>query len=270
MGTMAGTANAQISSMRDANRDMSTTVANLESTVMSQTVMISSRMSTNEAQQSTALRTGIAAIDAAAQERAASVDRTVESMQSNAQRTTAAVNSQMAALQASLSRSVTSSVVAASAAATAWNTTLVRAMNNKMDSRAHHWLGGCSGHRNGGWNWVCLDRIESENSMPYFQKQNNDRFIARVAGLYRVVHFTINNSCNWAHSGLFVQGRWVQMTHIHVTYSWWKDTYNDAVFRAAANHYFGVRTHAACGHTGVYAYSSHGRIEAHYQGHWTA
>ena len=115
----------------------------------------------------------------------------------------------------------------------------------------------------------CLDRIESDTSSPYFRKQNNDRFVTTRAGLFRLNFFTINNSCGWAHSGAFVQGRWVTMTHLHTWQSWWKDVYNDVEFRAQNGHYFGIRTHAACGHTSSYHYSSHGRIEAEYIGTWT-
>ena len=270
MGDVAADTNSRLTAMMEANGVMSTRVSRLEAAISIQDSQIVVTMSTNEAAQATALRTGIVNIETGAQARSAEIADTVSTMQADASSATVAVGSQMASLQALLSRSVSSSVAEATSTARAWNASLIRAMTSKMDSRTHHWLGGCSGHRNGGWNWVCLDRIESENSMPFFQKQNNDRFIARMAGLYRVVHFTINNSCNNAHSGLYVQGRWVQMTHIHVTYSWWKDTYNDAVFRAAVGHYFGVRTHSACGHTGSHAYGSHGRIEAHYHGKWTA
>ena len=43
----------------------------------------------------------------------------------------------------------------------------------------------------------CLDRIESDTSAPYFRKQNNDRFIASMPGLFRINFFTINNACGW-------------------------------------------------------------------------
>ena len=33
------------------------------------------------------------------------------------------------------------------------NNTLIRALAAKRDTMRHHWTGGCSGHRNGGWNW---------------------------------------------------------------------------------------------------------------------
>ena len=54
-------------------------------------------------------------------------------------------------------------------------------------------MGGCSGRRNGGWNWYCRDRITLNTMMPKFQFDgaNNWGFRARGAWFFRVTFFTM-------------------------------------------------------------------------------
>jgi len=269
VNNIAASVNAEATRLNAQNAVVNRQINDLTTQIRNQGNSVQQQLSSNAASQASRLTAAMSDLTAAGVEQSVSVAATVSSMNAASVSQMAAAATTMSSLTATLERSVSSSVSANANSMTTMNRTLGRALAAKRDTFRHHWTGGCSGNRNGGWNWYCLDRIESDTSAPYFRKQNNDRFVTTRAGLFRLNFFTINNSCGWAHSGAFVQGRWVTMTHLHTWQSWWKDVYNDVEFRAQNGHYFGIRTHAACGHTSSYHYSSHGRIEAEYIGTWT-
>ena len=389
---------------------LSAKVASLMTTVTAQERTYRNMLRDDLATSMAELNLNVAQLNSDAEVQTAEIASAVNSMTVEATAARSTATAQMATLSDTLTRSVSTQMAAGTNAILAVNRTVSAGLVGKMNTRKHHWTGGCSGNRNGGWNWcksplhrrhrLCLDpavrcapptpelapklpllimgsllllrrcplQTASTGSSPTPRRRTSAsrtttassprclvssastsspsttpaagkcvlmrRPPGRLCGgvfvslrghcLIGLPHFGLTHSTSprlavsRAHAGLFVQGRWVTMTHMHVRYSWWKDTYNDAsewqwawdresggdcalcaclavpsraaarpaalhvslrhdfgispflapaaAFRAANGHYFGVRTHASCGHTSSYHYSSHGRIEGSYVG----
>lgn len=191
-----------------------------------------------------------------------------EQLREQLQDALAASSSTTTAAIAAVTRSTEAAQTAQAASITAVNRTLVGMVATKGTAIKHMWIGGCSAHQNGGWNDACLDRNELNTAAPFFRKASNTRMAAIKAGVFRMNFFTMNNSCNWAHTQAIVNGEVKIYTHLHTRYSWWKDQHTDVTFYAAAGQAWYFKTHAACGHTSKHHTSGNGRYHERQEFEW--
>ena len=123
------------------------------------------------------------------------IDARVDSAMAEMSSVLAANNAAAQSTMAVVTAAVSTSIAAVTSGQTAMNRTIFTAIAARAPAKKHTWIGGCSGGNNGGWSEDCLDRVRQDTALPKFRKQNNNRMIALVQGFFRVVKYTITNSC---------------------------------------------------------------------------
>jgi len=197
---------------------------------------------------------------------AAAIDDRVDDAMAQMSTVLAANNARTQSQMASMTASVSTAIASVTGSLSSVNTTIFRAISTRASAVKHVWVGGCSSWNNGGWSEDCLDRVRYNTAAPKFRKISNTRHQAIVTGFYRIVKFTITNTCNWAHHAAHVNGREIANTHGHGFYSHWKDQWNNWLFRADANMWFSTRAWAGCGHHATHPFGGHSRVEYIYEG----
>lgn len=76
--------------------------------------------------------------------------------------------------------------------------------------------------------------------------------------------FSLGTSCNNQHNYLTVNGAEWSNTHSHTFYSNWMDSHSIDTLRIPRGQWWGVRSHAACGHVTTHEYGARGQW-AHYE-----
>ena len=132
---------------------LSAQVASLMSTVTAQNAAYVNMLNETQSMAIAELDNEIVSLTSNANEQAADISSAVENMTADAAAAQSTAVVQMATLANSLSRSVSTQMAAGTATIAAVNRTASASLVGKMNTRKHHWTGGCSGHRNGGWNW---------------------------------------------------------------------------------------------------------------------
>lgn len=218
----------------------------------------------------------------------------IASMQSGLDTTLANVNTQLAAAAADLatqaaglSTSVSTSVASMSdtidariAAATDQMGVRISAMNaslntgltlvaGKLDGRVNLWSGGCSNRGGSGWAEFCLNVVHFDTSAPKFARKSGSRFHALVHGIFTIDFRVISESCNWAHTLIYVAGRhWLHMNDWQGT-GHWQHKHAHLTHKIAARQEFWARKYSGCWNAWhVTDNSGHARITAKWDGEW--
>jgi len=126
---------------------------------------------------------------------AAAIDGRVDDAMDQMSTVLAANNAQAQSQMAVMTASVSTSIASVTGSLSSMNTTIFRAISLRASAVKHVWVGGCSGYNNGGWSEDCLDRNRYDTAAPKFRKQSNTRMQAIVTGYFRIVKFTITNTC---------------------------------------------------------------------------
>ena len=150
---LATSATARLANATGDNAILSAQVASLIEQVYNQGEVFRQMLVEKQAANIATLDDQIATLNRDAAARTAGIERAVEHMTADAAAAQSTAVVQMATLANSLSRSVSTQMAAGTATIAAVNRTASASLVGKMNTRKHHWTGGCSGHRNGGWNW---------------------------------------------------------------------------------------------------------------------
>ena len=126
---------------------------------------------------------------------AAAIDDRVDAAMNQMSTVLAANNARTQSQMTGMSASVSTAIASVSGSLTSMNTTIFRAIATRASGIKHAWVGGCSSWNNGGWSEDCLDRVRYDTAAPKFRKISNTRMSAIVTGFFRIVKFTITNTC---------------------------------------------------------------------------
>ena len=153
---IAGLANTNALALANAtalNAILSANVGSLMSTVTAQGETYRQMLVESQAANTAQLNTELVALNSNAAAQDAGIERAVERMTAEAAAAQTTAAAQMSTLSVTLTRSVSTQMAAGTNAINSVNRTATAALVGKMNTRKHHWTGGCSGNRNGGWNW---------------------------------------------------------------------------------------------------------------------
>jgi hypothetical protein len=219
--------------MTQMNRDNQAAQAAVANQINSAVANLNAQMATQSAAMSAAMSSNTANLNSAMDAQASSVA------------------SQLASVPVTLSTNEAAMISRSAVAATATmtqlrsiNASLVLAMNNKASEEKHFWLGGCANSNHGCWQDFCLNQVEIDKARPYFHKRTNTRMQALLTGMFRMQAYFMGTR-NWMHISVFINGRRMRYTHMHVRYGWWKSHYSDHTFFIAAGQDFWFQ---GCGH----------------------
>ena len=126
---------------------------------------------------------------------AAAIDTRVDAAMNQMSTVLAANNARTQSQMTGMSASVSTAIASVSGSLTSMNTTIFRAIATRAGGVKHTWVGGCSAWNNGGWSEDCLDRVRYDTAAPKFRKQSNTRMQAIVTGFFRIVKYTLTNTC---------------------------------------------------------------------------
>ena len=126
---------------------------------------------------------------------AAAIDTRVDAAMNQMSTVLAANNARTQSQMTGMSASVSTAIASVSGSLTSMNTTIFRAIATRAGGVKHTWVGGCAATNNGGWSEDCLDRVRYDTAAPKFRKISNTRMSAIVTGFFRIVKFTITNTC---------------------------------------------------------------------------
>lgn len=198
----------------------------------------------------------------------------------------------LAAVDATISRSVTASQASIRAINASVGTQIAASQTVSM------WTGGCTESaypRNNGWREYCLDQAHVDHTRNKFRVETNrgsyqgfnsqegidgkpSRFRALVSGYYSIQLWYIARSHNWSNCRIYVDGAHKTDGHYR-TASWpewgnnWKDVHSKLVWPISANKMFWAKIYAHPGHWTAYHSTntggSHSRMTVVYDaGSW--
>jgi hypothetical protein len=192
----------------------------------------------------------LASITGTVQTRLAAVDAAIATAAASFEAQGAALNQSIGTTLSSLSSELDTRMSNALSTVTAQNTVMnasvTRSLLNVKKLKVNLWSGGCSSRGGSGWQEFCLNVQHYNTAAPYFRKQTNTRFQTLIAGIYTIRFSAAGESCNWAHTLVYIDGR-----HWEHTLSWqgtghWQQTDAMVTHPVNANKQMWGKKHSGC------------------------